>query len=97
MNRLLYQGIACMSLLAASAAQAQSEKTPNIVLILCDDMGFSDIGCYGSEIKTPTLTSWLLTEYGSANSRTPVEVAPAVQPCSPEGTHMKQVWDGWQK
>lgn len=26
MNRLLYQGIACMSLLAASAAQAQSEK-----------------------------------------------------------------------
>jgi arylsulfatase A-like enzyme len=53
MNRLLYQGIACMSLLAASAAQAQSEKTPNIVLILCDDMGFSDIGCYGSEIKTP--------------------------------------------
>ncbi len=28
---------------------------PNIVVILADDMGFSDIGCYGSEIKTPTL------------------------------------------
>lgn len=28
---------------------------PNFVLILVDDMGFSDIGCYGSEIKTPNL------------------------------------------
>ena len=30
-------------------------KRPNIVLIMADDMGFSDIGCSGSEIKTPTL------------------------------------------
>ncbi len=28
---------------------------PNIVLILADDMGFSDLGCYGSEIETPNL------------------------------------------
>ena len=28
---------------------------PNLVLIMADDMGFSDIGCYGSEIKTPNL------------------------------------------
>lgn len=28
---------------------------PNFILILADDMGFSDIGCYGSEIATPNL------------------------------------------
>ncbi len=33
---------------------AASER-PNIILILADDMGFSDIGCYGSEIRTPNI------------------------------------------
>lgn len=30
-------------------------KQPNVVLILCDDMGFSDIGCFGGEVLTPNL------------------------------------------
>ena len=32
-----------------------TKKKPNIVLILADDMGYSDIGCYGGEIETPNL------------------------------------------
>jgi len=31
------------------------EGAPNVIVILCDDLGFSDIGCYGSEIDTPNL------------------------------------------
>ena len=32
-----------------------STERPDIVLVLADDMGFSDIGCYGGEIDTPNL------------------------------------------
>src|SRR5262245_18637845 len=30
-------------------------RPPNVVVILADDMGFSDAGCYGGEIRTPNL------------------------------------------
>ena len=39
----------------AAPATGLSGRKPNIVLIMSDDMGFSDIGCYGSEVRTPTL------------------------------------------
>ncbi len=34
---------------------SKNEKRPNIVVIMADEMGFSDLGCYGSEIATPNL------------------------------------------
>ncbi len=37
------------------AAEATKPAKPNVVLILADDLGFSDIGCYGGEIATPNL------------------------------------------
>ena len=36
-------------------AQKQTVKKPNVIVILTDDMGYSDIGCFGSEIRTPNL------------------------------------------
>ncbi len=44
----------CGGLFQSEAGRACG-KEPNIVLIMADDMGFSDIGCYGGEIDTPNL------------------------------------------
>jgi arylsulfatase len=36
-------------------AQNSKAKKPNILVILGDDIGYSDLGCFGSEISTPNL------------------------------------------
>ena len=44
-----------MFIAVGGSLQAADAAKPNIVVILVDDMGFSDLGCYGSEIPTPNL------------------------------------------
>jgi arylsulfatase len=46
--------LAALASLSASAA-ADTTKKPNIIVILADDMGYSDISCYRGEIPTPNL------------------------------------------
>jgi len=43
------------TLLFTLCASSHGATKPNIIVILVDDMGFADIGCYGSEIPTPNL------------------------------------------
>ena len=47
-----------VTLLAMSIATAViAAERPNIIVIMSDDMGFSDLGCYGGEVNTPNLDS----------------------------------------
>ena len=48
-------GVFPMALLLCFAPPSFAERPPNILIILADDMGYSDAGCYGSEIQTPNL------------------------------------------
>lgn len=50
---ILIGGLTTLSLVAS--ADEQTKKRPNIVILIADDMGYSDIGAFGSEIQTPNL------------------------------------------
>ena len=49
------QRINPVNLLLTTAISCLADDRPNIILIMADDMGWSDIGCYGGEIETPNL------------------------------------------
>jgi len=54
-RRACFIFIFLLAMASARLAISAPASKPNIIVILCDDMGFSDIGCYGSEIPTPHL------------------------------------------
>ena len=47
--------VLAFALFLAVAPVSAAEKRPNFLVIVADDLGFSDLGCFGGEIKTPNL------------------------------------------
>ena len=54
-NRTVLLPLATLVCLMFMVSIGTAAEQPNIILIMADDMGYSDIGCYGSEIETPVL------------------------------------------
>ena len=75
-------GVAAAALSAPVLSRAGQGKDdrPDIVVIMADDMGYSDIGCYGGEIRTPNIDSIAargirFTQYHSENMCAPTRAS----------------------
>lgn len=54
-RRQFTAGLLSATMLAGCATPQSRRKRPNIVTIVLDDVGFSDLGCFGGEIRTPNI------------------------------------------
>ena len=69
--------VSAQDLPALEQAVGQQQSRPNIVVFLADDLGFTDIAPFGSEIKTPTLTALAARGVSFTNYHTAANCAPA--------------------
>lgn len=52
----LLSPLACTAAMGAKKAKASNQQKPNVIIILADDLGYGDLGCYGAKnVETPNV------------------------------------------
>lgn len=52
----LLSPLACTAAMGARKAKASNQQKPNVIIILADDLGYGDLGCYGAKnVETPNV------------------------------------------
>jgi arylsulfatase A-like enzyme len=55
LNTIVWFAVATLFGSSTACSAAQGNRPPSFIVVLSDDMGYSDLGCYGGEIRTPNL------------------------------------------
>ena len=76
MQRCRYLIVAAAGFFLLNIAPAASSKQPNILLVMADDMGWTDVGSFGSEIDTPNLDALAQSGVKFSNFYTSVSCSP---------------------
>ena len=74
---------------------AENSERPNIIVILADDMGYSDIGCFGSGIRTPNLDSLGYNGLRFSQMYNSARCCPSAPRCSPDSTPSRRASATW--
>lgn len=91
-----FAGIAPQAMAAHKAVDDNKNERPNVIVILTDDQGYGDLGCFGSKIKTPNIDNiakhgMRFTDfYVGANVSTPSRAA-LMTGCYPPRVNMPHV------
>ena len=81
-----------------AADDHRTEARPNILLVLADDLGFSDLGCYGGEIRTPNLDALAAQGVRFTQCYNSSRCCPSARVCSPAFILIKPASGGsWAK
>ena len=56
MTIALMSPLVCTAAMGAKKAKANNQQKPNVIIILADDLGYGDLGCYGAKnVETPNV------------------------------------------
>lgn len=89
MTIALMSPLVCTAAMGAKKAKANNQQKPNVIIILADDLGYGDLGCYGAKnVETPNVENWPSRVFASPMPTPSLPPVPhPATPCSQVSMH----------